>query len=276
MRTISLTLAGLAMMGATALHVQGQEPEASPPAADANKLDTLLKAWETKMQGLQTLYAETVHTSLDKTLGASKKKGGGIWFMKPNKARLELKNPEKPTDWERWICTGNAVYEYQPKQKIIRVYNIAPQNNGQGGQMGGGTFLELLFGMKAQVVQDRYQVRLIKDDDWWIYVEILPKLAVDKQEFSKAQMVFYGEKHPGNVGMLPRRLWFQAPNGDEETWEFPKIMANPEGIKETNFVPPAKPEGWTISRANAPGAGGGTLPANEDRPEPRIVRPSDR
>jgi hypothetical protein len=68
--------------------------------------------------------------------------------------------------------------------------------------------------------------------------------------------------------MLPRRLWFQHPNGDEILWDLPNIDTTVQ-LKPVDFTPPAAPAGWETKKepklTNAPGSSA-----------PRVVRPSSK
>jgi len=60
-------------------------------------------------------------------------------------------------------------------------------------------------------------------DKWYHYVRIIPKSAADRADFTEARLVLSAST------FLPRQLWFQQPNGNEVTWDFPKVDngANP-------------------------------------------------
>lgn len=241
MRSFGLTLAALVLLGSAAA---AQEQ----PAASPERLDELLTAWEERMGTLQSLYTECSRSLLDNINGTTKEMTGSARFLKPNKARLRLEESGDPDAWELYIATGEYLYEYQPKEQIVRVHEI-PQR--QGNNVGEDTFLSFLFGMKAGEAKKRYDIQLAKEDDNYAYLNIFPKFGPDKQEFARAQLVIWkrAEWH-----MLPCRLWFEHPNGDQTTWMFNKIMANPQ-LKESDFVAPQTPEGWQMIRAEKPDEG---------------------
>src|SRR5262249_16155773 len=138
--------------------------------------------------------------------------------------------------YDLYICTGQFLYEYRPQTKTLRIHTITPQQaNFQNN------FVTFLFGMNAADAKRRYELNLTKEDGNWFYIEIMPRFNSDKSEFARAQMVLYAQT------MLPRRLWFEAPNGDETTWDIPKIDTTTK-MSEKAFSPPPAPEGWNTER----------------------------
>jgi len=212
---------------------------------DPARLDLHLKAWETKLSGVETIVADCKRIELNKTFNAIEEFQGTARLMRPNLFKLDLFKKGDTQNFERYYCTGVNLYEYRPKEKLVRVYDLP--KNAQGQAVLDDTYLSLLYGMKVDAAKKRFDMRLVKEDQWWIYVEILPRSAVDKQEFVKGQLVFYA--NPPALAHLPRRIWLEHPNGDEVTWEFPKIEANAK-LDRTEFVAPAAPQGWQVIRAN--------------------------
>src|SRR5262249_18421468 len=160
---------------------------------------------------------------------------------------------------ERFICSGNFLYQFVPEGKEIRVYEL---NQTKSGQVGEDNFLSFLFGMKAEEAKRRYDLRLEKQDQHWIYIRVYPRFDQDKVDFQEAQVVLGGES------FLPRRLWFLEPNGNEVTWDIPRI--DPKApVNRADFGAPAVPPGWELKRVPR-------NPQNATRPNeppPRVVRP---
>src|SRR5262249_37354822 len=125
-------------------------------------------------------------------------------------------------------------------------------------------FLSFLFGMNAADAKRRYDVSLSKENEYYIYIDVKPRFDADKREFSRAQMVLFTKS------MLPARLWFELPNGDETTWIIADI-AQTTKLKESHFSPPAAPEGWTKERVpllqnNPPAPAPNSQPPSKYRP----------
>ncbi|OAI40680.1 hypothetical protein AYO40_04520 [Planctomycetaceae bacterium SCGC AG-212-D15] len=246
------------LFGGAALRAQ------QPPAPAA--LDTYLNQWEQKMKAVESLVGPCARTEKDKAFGSTKVYEGTARFLKPNMAILELRNKEKPELFEKYVCTGTYLYEYSQMNKVIRIHEL-PQKNG----VADDNFLSFLFGMKAADAKQRYDLKLSKEDAYYIYVDIVPKQALDKADFSRAQMVLTKGTY------LPRRLWFEQPNGNEVTWDLPKTEQNTP-LDRKIFIAPETPTGWTkesVPRATEATPKPGTPPAPGGTVPPRVYRPNN-
>lgn len=277
MRYFWMTLAGTLLAGSGVyaqqpaqqqLPPQRQLPAAPPAAAPLdpahNKLDALLLRWEQEMTKVQTIVAHCTRTSVDKTFGVAEVYDGTAKYMKPNLAMLEMQRREKEAPkkskapvFEKYICTGTFLYEYVPQDKVIRVHELPPP---KPGQVADDNFLSFLFGMRAEEAKRRYDLKLVKADEWYFYIEILPRFAADKADFQKARLVLTSKT------FLPRELWFEQPNGNEVKWDMPQVESG-AALRRTDFTSPATPPGWNLVRVpRSSEASKGTVP-------PRIVRP---
>jgi TIGR03009 family protein len=248
MRTAWLTLAGLLLLA----------PGLRAQQAARTRLDVLLDNWEAKMRSVDFLKAECTRTTIDKTYQTTEVFEGLAKYMKPNRALLDMHKKSRPEVYERYLCTGTFLYEWAPQNKVIRIHEL-PQP--KPGQVADDNFLAFLFGMKAEEAKRRYDLKLVKEDQWYVYLEILPRTDLDKADFSKARLVLL------NNTFLPRQLWFMQPNGNEITWDIPKVESGAaSGVGVNDFAPPAAaPQGWTLQR----------VPRQEVRRDvpPRVVRP---
>jgi TIGR03009 family protein len=281
MRNFGLTLASLVVVCAAANAQQAQPapgaqtppgtqtpPRAQPPAVSApwpaaqpgldparNRLDALLLTWEQKMTGVQTILAQVTRTSVDKTFQVVEVYQGTAKYMKPNLAMLDMKKKGKEEVFEKYICTGTFLYEYAPQDKEIRVHELP---SPKPGQVSDDSFLSFLFGMRAEEAKRRYELRLVKgppEDQWYYYIEILPRYDQDKQDFKRARLVLMAST------FLPRELWFEQPNGNEVKWDIPKIESAVQ-LNRSEFVSPQAPPGWQVKRMPKANTG------------PRVIRPN--
>lgn len=252
MRSYWFTVAGLLILTAAGT---AQQPPARPPAAPdpaQEKLDELLAKWEKSMQSVQSLAAQLVRTEINPTLQTKDVFVGGAQFVRPNRAILWMAKEKTPNDLvEKFICTGNHLYQFAPHQKEIRVIPL-PQS--KTGQLGDDNLLSFLFGMKATDAKERYDLKLAKEDQHYLYVEIVPRRTQDKVEFQKARLVLHKDS------FLPRQLWFQQPNQDEVIWDLPRIDSGAK-LNLKDFDAPAVPQGWKL------------VEAARSSEAPRVVRP---
>jgi len=253
----------LLLIGFTCPVILAQQPGAGggatiqSPAFDATsgRLDAILMSWEQAMKPIQTASAQCTHTVVDKVLKDKEVFEGTAQFMKPNLAILDLKMKDRPQNVEHVICTGTFVYQFVPASQVVKVYEIKTGANQDN-------FLPFLQGMKAQDAKARYDLRLVNEDKWWIYMDILPRLPADKADFKKARLVLSSQT------FLPRELRFWDVNGNENIWDIPKIQPN-VALKRTDFGAPRLPTGWKWEKV--PLMENPTAPRN-DVP-PRVFRP---
>jgi TIGR03009 family protein len=256
MRNRWLALPAIVMMGGVVLAQQ----QAQIPTGD--KLDQLLTNWEKAMTSVQSLLAYCTRTTMDKVFQTTEVFDGMAKFLKsgqagqPSRASLEMKKKGRPDIYEKFICTGTFLYEFAPQDKVIRIHELPPTKSGQ---MGDDNFLSFLFGMKAADAKKRYKLTYVPpppDDKWYSYVKIEPIEAADKADFTEAQLVLT------NSNYLPRRLWFRQSNGNEVTWDFPKMISGAD-IRPQEFAQPALPASdWRYVR----------VPRENG---PRVVRPNN-
>jgi TIGR03009 family protein len=232
------------------------------------------------MRSLENLNADCVRTDKDKTFNTSETFRGYARFMKPNLAAMKLDRVGgvPATDFELYVSNGQKLYEYRPKQKLVRTHDI-PKD--QKGGLTDDTLLGFLFGMEAQAAKKRYGLKLAKEDDgWWVYVDVIPKEPRDKQEFSRAQMILFGPKWQGQEAQgrkgqayLPTRLWFESNNGNEIVWEFPKVDVNIK-LEAVHFAPPPAPKDWQVVDTSKESAAP-KQPAQpvQQQPPPTTARP---
>lgn len=230
-------------------------PKAQLPALPPHeaKLNQALVNWEKTMTAVQTLAAKTVRTTVDRTFQTTETFEGLAKFMKGqgkemSKASLELQHTQKKGIFEKYLCTGDRLYEWSASDKVIRVHNLPPP---KPGQIADDNFLGFLFGMKANEARNRYHMTWVpcpQNNQFYIYIKIESRSASDKADFTQAQLVLTSKDH------MPRRLWFHQPNGNEVTWNFPTILA-PANLGAADFGLPQLPTGWQwqqVPRANPP------------------------
>jgi TIGR03009 family protein len=279
MRPLGLTLIALfvAVANVTAQEAKAQLPKIDPripssgaPAMDEKNqkwLDAYLDAWEKRMKRIDALETKIVLTEVE--AGPPQVKNsftGEASLLKPNLAKMFLKEGTRPEDarkWRHFVADGKFLWEYDYAKKIARVMQL-PKDG-----VGDNTLLTFLFGMTAADIKKRYDLVIDVDNpdkhnEHYIHIMIFPKSREDMQEFKKAELVLWKSKDPkwADVWMMPARLWFQHPNGNQVTWEFknmktdPKLMASdfkapgfPDKEWKSEWSVPPKP---TVTRTSAP------------------------
>src|SRR5205823_4904579 len=112
-----------------------------------------------------------------------------------------------------YVCTGTHLYQFNPAQLEVKKYEMPKPKMGQVAQ---DNVMAFMFGMKALDAKSRYDMKLAKEDTYYIYIDIQPKLPADKADFQFARIVLNKDT------FLPRQLWFQQ-SGSEVTWDIPRV-----------------------------------------------------
>ena len=249
MRRYGFVLSALMLASFTALAQQTQPPAApaaaapaAPPAAD-KALDEHLDKWEAAMKKVETLGAQLTRTDKDPTWDQVQRLTGVAYYMKTgsgpsaqNLALLELKLEGQKEPKEKFICTGTFIYQFMPEQKEIRYYEMPKP---KPGQVAEDNLLSLLFGMKAEDAKRRYELKLAKEDTYYIYVDIAPRSAADKSDFQRARLVLNKSNY------LPRQLWFEHANKSEVMWDIPNLNVGMR-LERKHFDAPQAPPGWKL------------------------------
>jgi TIGR03009 family protein len=257
MRGLALSLTLLLALGAAVLGQQGApQPSAAPqaqpqqlpalnPASDP--LDWVLVRWEKSMSEISSFEADCERTSEDKVWRKKTIFIGKAKYLKTpaaNLASLELKMKNQPDIFEKYICTGTFLYMYDLERKQIRAKDLPKP---PPGQVAENNFLAFLFGMKAAQAKFRYNLKYVPpppNDKYYYFIEIAPKNVADKADFSRARLVVL------RSNFMPRQLWFEEPNGNETTWDFPRISA-PANLSILEFREPTPPPGWELRREHS-------------------------
>jgi TIGR03009 family protein len=261
MRSSGLVLSGVLVLCPA---LSAQQPPSPPAAASVldpnNRLDALLMQWEAKMKSVQTLRAHVARERSDKVFNTRDTFEGETKYMRPNLALLSLSRKDRPTIFEKYICTGTLLYEFNQANREVRYQELPPP---KPGQVADDNFLSFALGMKAEEAKRRYELRFAGEDKYYYYVEILPRFPADKADFQKARLVLTQST------MLPRELTFVEPNGNMIKWDIPLIETGIP-LDRREFERPAIPKDWRLVKA--PKANSAQTPPTQPLP-PRVVRP---
>jgi len=258
MRHFSAALFGLLAFGGGVFAQQAAPPQAATGTPE--QLAAHLAQWEKEMAGVKSISAECKRSDVNRVSNNRTELAGVVKVMKQDVpdgkteklAFLHLAQKDDPNAYEKFICTGNLVYWFSPKERILYVKKL-----GAGAK--DDNFLDFLFQMKVAALTKRYELTLTRPDDPnYVYFEIKPKLDADKAEFQRARLVLLKSNY------LPAQLWFEEPNGNHHTWELSKVRGNDPGVTAKDFVAPEKPDKWQIKE----------MKANEPEARPRVIRPA--
>ena len=251
----------LVVLAVAANAAQAQNAPITPAQAPADpRLEIVLSNWEKAMLGVQSLSAEVKRTMLDKTFQQTQVYEGTAHYMRggpgqTSRASLELFKKNQPQVFEKFLCTGNFLYEWLPTDKMIKRHELPPPKQGQ---LADDNFLSFMFGMKADDAKAKFHITYVPapaNDTWYKYLRIQPRANADKADFTEARLVLLASNY------LPRQLWFLKPNGDEVTWDLPRVTS-PANLNPNQFAHPQLPAGWRF------------VPVPLQNPAPRVLRNS--
>jgi len=224
------------------------QPSAEPqaPAPSDPRLDALLARWERETARCQTLAVDLVCTRKNPVFNRTERLVGEGKFLRlatgDYAARLELRSPEDPNRYEKYICTGGYIYVFRPEEKTILVYTVPRQ---QAGQLPDDGALPFLFGLKADVAKRRYRLRITKETEHYTYVEVLPVYPRDKADFTFARLAILNKEYPGLPKDLPKEIYWIEPTQVEVKWDIVRVQRDVPGtVQRTDFVKPELPPGW--------------------------------
>jgi len=248
--------AGLALLAVTIAVTTGlaQSPgvptaPATPPPLPASvappdqKLEGHLASWEKTMTELKNFRFDLALKRTDPAatgiFKGEKDYAGEVLCMKPNYARLRLVYAADPRDYEAFICNGKAVYAYNGLQKTITEHKLPDPRSSPAGATDN-LILDFMTGMKSRDLNDRFDLKLFKEDQYYIYLDIKPKLGKDKQDFQQLRLALYGPKT--DFAYLPAQVYLVKPNGETEQWKLSKPLTNipnidPRKVFEYENVP---------------------------------------
>src|SRR5206468_8538872 len=124
-------------------------------------------------------------------------------------------------------CNGTSVFEYDAGKKTVTEHRIPKGANPNG--VGDNLLLEFMSGaMTADDVLKRFDLTLIKEEEFYVHIQVKPRLPKDQQEFEALTLVLYGPKTaPLGRHYLPAVLLLRAGNGQtDEHGAFTQPEAN--------------------------------------------------
>jgi TIGR03009 family protein len=239
-------------------------PPAAAPAAIDPAVVAHLQAWEAKHKTLTSLNCEVEEKKIDRLKKRERSFTGSVMCMKPNLAWMNVKSTTEPNFYQAYISDGNSVFEYESGEKTVTEHKIAKANG-----VGDNLLIEFMSGsMTAQQALQRFDIRLEKAEQHYVYLQILPRLPKDLQDFSKVRLVLYTDAlKPQGWEYLPAAAVITSPTEQfEEQWTFKNPTLNHPNIKPDLFKFKDPGPGWT--RKLGPSA---VNPAGID---PKVARPA--
>ena len=164
-------------------------PPPTPGAQPADQLDDYLSRWQQSMEQVQSLSATLKRTEKDPVTEVESHFTGVTKYLKAgngpgtqNLALLEMTPEGKKEFSERFVCSGAFLYQFLPGPKEIVAHELPKP---KAGQVADDNLLSFLFGMKKEEAKSRYELKLTKVTNDYVYVEVIPRNAADKVDFKR-------------------------------------------------------------------------------------------
>ncbi len=253
--------------------VQHQQEMPRLTEAQEAELNHILAAWERESDKVKTLTAAFNVWEYDLAWAPpavgqppkpKRESKGEIHFAAPDKGSYE-----EADGGERWMCDGEAIYEFNRTQKKLKEYRLPEELKGKAITKGP---LPFVFGAKADSMKSRYFMRVITPADVQnqIWIEAWPRHQQDAANFHHVQVILEAKL------MLPVAIRLYQPNPQQfkvYSFESPKVNDAWDKIK-AYFDQPRTPLGWQRVVEEAPVPPSATPPAGAANPAaPTAARP---
>jgi hypothetical protein len=96
------------------------------------------------------------------------------------------------------------------------------------------------FDMKVAEAKRRLEITHVASVHYH-YLTLVPRNDQEKILFKEARVAL------SMSTFLPRQIWLQQANGDEVTWDFPRMRTDARE-RPLDFMPPNPPAGWKLER----------------------------
>jgi TIGR03009 family protein len=232
-------------------------PDGPAPAAQRPpepRLEAVLHRWAQASQAIQEARFGFTQTAKDKASERTEVRRGEVFYKRPNLLRVNVRDEEgRPT--ETFLCEDRALHVLNFRERTETIFALPPDLPEDGKQAAlpnavRGRLAHLfdfafepwsLVAPPTPRGGPRFDVRLAKEDQYYVYIDLAPRTPADRAELQRARVVLNRD------GPWVQQLWVEHPNGVEVTWDFDKPDPNPDPpitrerlLKDLKNLPP----GW--------------------------------
>lgn len=165
----------------------------------------------------------------------------------PENGATTLRYEDNPAAHEHWVCDGDAIYQFRPKEKQLIETRLPDELKGKAISDGP---LPFIFGAKAETLKKRYWLRITtppENAQTQVWIEAYPKFQQDAANFSKVDLILDKEN------FLPVAMQIHTPGIPARTvYMFGKPSINAL-LGALDFASPMTPIGWKRIVEHAPG-----------------------
>jgi TIGR03009 family protein len=232
--------------------------------AQTKLLEQVLLKWEQQSAKVNTYVCAFTRFEVDPTWGPKDnyytlaQSSGTIKYKAPDRGEYAVEvatrwNKEKgayvtdDTALERWMCDGQAIYEWDRKNKLLKVRPLPEELKGKAIADGP---LPFVFGAKAEQLKRRYWMRDVtptEDLGKKIWLDARPKFQQDAANFQRATVILNEKTFlPEALQLFPPGIAVQEGKAQANTafrFDNPSVN-NPLSILKGDFLPPITPPFW--------------------------------
>ncbi|MCA9100110.1 MAG: hypothetical protein KDA63_03110 [Planctomycetales bacterium] len=216
--------------------------------AQQQQLDQVLAAWQVQSQNVDTLSCDFTRQEFSEVFGDVNKPKvteGKLAYRTPDQADYQITTKGEE---ERWVCTGQSIFEFNYKQSQLIERPLPPELQGKAISNGP---LPFLFGVDADQLRARYWMRVITPEDkakaGEVWLEAWPKRQADAANFRLAWLIL----RPGDL--VPVAIKVVLPNNDQTLHQFSDISVNHPWTKIFGgSLRPNTPLTWKYIREDPP------------------------
>jgi TIGR03009 family protein len=174
-------------------------PVDAKPEADA-RLDEVLREWAKASDAVKEAHFKIRVTQRDTTTEKTSTSSVEVFVRKPDLMRLDHKNEKGDRDWivykeriVRWLTSADKADRSYPLSEHFG-FPEHPERYPDDffSRMGGGILEQiswLAFGLPVRDLKMRFDLRLSKEDDNYLYIEIKPRNNKDCADFEQMRVV---------------------------------------------------------------------------------------
>jgi hypothetical protein len=255
MKMTSLLAIALAGCALTAAVIAQQAPV--PPKEEKKAetpLENVLRKWAEADENVREMHVRFTKTTTDRTFDQKIVIKGQASIKKPDLGRVDLRDKDGRME-TIWVLESKRLHSFDFGEKTERImpFPIETRPLREDNELRilhPATFLGIslteiqeqfrwsVFGPQARDISPRFNVRLAKEDKWYLYLDITPRNREKNSWFYRGRVVLNRD------GYHVRQLWLERANGDEVCTDYLDIRTNPHPPITRESILKGLPKGW--------------------------------
>jgi hypothetical protein len=223
-------------------------PDPEPKPAPASRLDTILQAWSRSSAAARKTRSPFRRTMNNRIFEEKTQCKGEVRIVQPGWLRIDTNEAD---GLSTVIVTPQAVHFFNAKTSTELI--LPPRGTKSAGRAWPVPQVQaalrehawLYGGCPPPDLTRRFDVSLVKEDNWYVYLNLLPRHPDEKQSFSRLRIVLARD------GWWVRQVWFEHTTGNETAIDFPHKPKPDAGVTRASLRREL-PRGWERVDLTAP------------------------